>query len=435
MSSVSAAQPLSVLPISSPEEKDNVILMPTRASPVDRRVSSTTSPLADPQTPIHSLAVKLQSLLYFPDVSTLYVVCGTIIANTLRGYPVWLMLVGPPESGKTELLKPLVALDSVKECGDIAGKGALLSGTSIASRSSNATGGLLNSFDKNRGMLIMFDFARTVLAGDPRETRMILGALGMLHDQHYKRELGVDGGCSLSFDGKLGYIAACTDVIDHPDNHQANAEMGDRCLYYRYRESEGFHEIGKALDLPDATSKSAEIQNAFLEWAALQDLCWEREELPRPLDQEERDSIRVMAQFSARARSGVFRDRFSKEIQGISRAALGPRLANSLAQLLRGTERIGCTREESWRVLSHVTMDSIPQVRVEVLDVLRRGPLPAETIAGLARLNAALTRRTLEDLEIHETVERVGASCWNLTAKARAWMERFWIDKTNEKCG
>ena len=57
----------------------------------------------------------------------------------MRGYPVWIMLVGPPESGKTELLKPLLNLDSCRECGDLSGKAALLSGTKAKERTADAT--------------------------------------------------------------------------------------------------------------------------------------------------------------------------------------------------------------------------------------------------------------------------------------------------------
>ena len=73
----------------------------------------------------------MQQLLYFPDPGPLYAVCGTVCANVMRGYPTWLMLIGPPESGKTELLKQLVGLQGIKECGDLSGKAALVSGTSL----------------------------------------------------------------------------------------------------------------------------------------------------------------------------------------------------------------------------------------------------------------------------------------------------------------
>src|SRR5258706_415335 len=128
-------------------------------------VSSTRSPLADPQTPIHTLAAALQALFYLPNPLVLYAVCGALAANTLRGYPDWLMLVGPPESGKTELLKPLVHLEGCLECGDLSGKAGLLSGTRLKDQSADSTGGLLKALWKAkdgtyRGALIMLDFAR-----------------------------------------------------------------------------------------------------------------------------------------------------------------------------------------------------------------------------------------------------------------------------------
>ena len=47
--------------------------------------------------------------LHLPDPSPLYAVLGTVAANRLDGDPVWLLLVGPPGGGKTELLTALSA--------------------------------------------------------------------------------------------------------------------------------------------------------------------------------------------------------------------------------------------------------------------------------------------------------------------------------------
>ena len=400
-----------------------------------RLVSSTRSPLAAPRTPIHRLASALQSLLYFPDPSPLYAVVGALVANTMRGYPVWLMLIGPPESGKTELLRPLLTLPSCKECGDLSGKAALLSGTRAKDRASDATGGLLKAIEQDaqgnfRGALVMLDFARTVLAADPASARSTLGAIGMLHDRHYQRELGTDGGKTISFTGRVAFLAACTDVIDHPDHMQANAEMGERCLFCRYPVSDGYHEIDSALDNPDGIGKSAAISELFQAFSGELNFNWDEVAPPRPLEDSEKTLISALAQFTARGRSGVMRDRYNKnEVAGLSRSALGPRLANTLAQLLRGLERVGCTTQETNKVLAQCAMDSLPAARALVLDTLRDGGKQLVDVAARLRLSSSATKRTLEDLALHGLTQQE-TNKWHLSQKAEELLAVGWAESS-----
>ena len=397
--------------------KPFLVTTPAPATAMRKRsVSSTTSPLADPQTPIHRLAVAIQSHLYFPDPSPLYAVCGTMAANMMSGYPVWLMLIGPPESGKTELLKPLLSIPGVRECGDISGKAALLSGTGAKDRAADATGGLLRDMPKMddgtyRGALLMLDFARTVLASDPASARSILGSIGMIHDQHWQREVGADGGKTLSFTGRLGFLAACTDVIDHPEHQQANAEMGERCIYFRYPLSDGYHEIRSTLANPDGDGKSQAMKELFQTWAAETGLDWTEQVPPRHLTEDEQIFLGSLARFCALGRSGVQRDRYNKnEIIGVNRSALGPRIANTFAQLLRGLERVGCTEQEIRRVISKAALDSLPAVRADALRSIAKassagGKKTISDIASDIRISVTSTKRTLEDLAAHDLVQ------------------------------
>jgi hypothetical protein len=394
--------------------------------------------LATPKTPIHRLAAAIQSELHFPDCGPLYAVAGALIANVMRGYPVWMMLIGPPESGKTELLKPLICLPGVKECGDLSSKAALLSGTRARDTAVDATGGLLRGMQLGadglyRGALVMLDFARTVLAADAATARSTLGAIGMLHDQHWQREIGTDGGRTLSFKGRIGFLAACTDVIDHPDHRQANAEMGERCLYYRYPESDGFQEISSALDNPDGGGKSDRILELFLSFSNEVNFDWNEIAPPRPLEPEEKRVISALSQFAARGRSGVHRDRYNKnEVSGLSRSALGPRIANSLAQLLRGMERVGCTRDEIGKVIRQCAMDSIPATRAAavklLLDAGQAGAHLAE-VAATMRVSSGTAKRTLEDLQMHRlTASRQpdGNGRWTLSDQASLMLKTGW---------
>src|SRR5947209_11501842 len=83
-----------------------------------------------------------QRWLYLPDPSPLYVVLATVAANQAPGDPVWLLLVGPPGSGKTELLVPLGLLPDVHSAATLT-EASLLSGTPHRDRAKDAKGGLL----------------------------------------------------------------------------------------------------------------------------------------------------------------------------------------------------------------------------------------------------------------------------------------------------
>ena len=63
---------------------------------------------ADPPPDALTQVLKtFEKWLYLPDDSMLKVLLGAVAANLMPGDPLWLLLVGPTGSGKTELLDPL----------------------------------------------------------------------------------------------------------------------------------------------------------------------------------------------------------------------------------------------------------------------------------------------------------------------------------------
>src|SRR5688572_2058880 len=83
-----------------------------------------------------------QRWLYLPDPGVVSVTLGAVAANLLEGRPVWLLHVGAPGSGKTEVLNSLSGLPNIYRAATLT-ESSLLSGTPKREKAADAKGGLL----------------------------------------------------------------------------------------------------------------------------------------------------------------------------------------------------------------------------------------------------------------------------------------------------
>jgi hypothetical protein len=97
-----------------------------------------------------------QTWLHLPDLGPLRVVLGMVAANRMQGDPVWLLVVGPPGGGKTEILQSITGLEHVHMAATLT-EPALLSGTSKKEKAKDASGGLLRAIGEF-GILLCEDF-------------------------------------------------------------------------------------------------------------------------------------------------------------------------------------------------------------------------------------------------------------------------------------
>lgn len=377
-----------------------------------KRGSLSDSPLARPQNLIHMLAGRVQDYLYFPTVDPLYLILGVIAGNMLKGSPIWLVLIGAPSSGRTVVLETLANLTpkrarepGVHIIGALKGPAALLSATSVNERSKDATGGLLQYIGP-RGVIVMKDFT-SMLAMSREALSESIGALREVYDGRYSRPVGTDGGRHLEWRGRLGFLAACTPAIDR--HTQEIGDLGERWVYYRYLETDGYGETIKALGVRDPDAMMEDLRAHVENFLDAIELEWNEDR--RDLDSFERNKLYAMASVICAARSGVPRDPYQgNEVVDIAVKEAPPRMAQELGQLYLGLERIGLEPNEAWRLVGKVALDSVRQLRMATILALHGSPLPmrVKELRMVLKCGQRTMEMLVDDLFIHGLVEKTG---------------------------
>lgn len=372
--------------------------------------------------PLEKAVEVFRRWLYLPDPGALYASLGAVAANLLPGDPVWLLLVGPPGCGKTEMIAPLGGLPYVHPAA-VVSPAALLSGTPRKDQENGATGGLLHQVGEF-GLILVKDL--TSILSMHREARAeALAALREVYDGRYDRPIGTGGGRVLTWQGKCGLVAGCTPTIDR--HHGVMAAMGERFAFYRLDVDEPKKQARRRLE---NRGRETEMRR---ELAAAVAAVLEPAVAATPCPTFEQDVERIVAwsNFAVWARTGVERDGYDREVQLMpSREAPG-RLAGVLGAMHTGLAAIGVSEQAAWRIVTKLASDSVPDLRRRLLGHLRtaRGGLFTADLVALTGIPKTTAERTLEDLALLDLVDRAkradhstAAWVWSLSeAAAKAW--------------
>jgi hypothetical protein len=335
--------------------------------------------------------------LHMPDPGALYVTLATIAANRAPGDPLWLLLVGPPGGGKTEVIQSLSGQPDVHAAATLT-EGALLSGVPKRDRASDAKGGLLRQIG-DFGILLHKDFG-SVLSMNRDARSRLLAALREIYDGSWTRHVGTDGGRTLAWSGKVGLIAGCTPAID--SHHAVMGSMGERFILYRMPSVDAEDQARRGLaNVGHETPMRKALGMAVDTLLSLVDASTSRWDAPAV------ERLVQIAALAARCRSPVERDSYGRDIVLIPPAEAPARLAQGLMRILNGLRAIGVNDNASWHLVAKCALDSMPAVRLTVLEDLGlRGTSSTTEIAARTGYPTTTTRRTLEDLAAHALVER-----------------------------
>ena len=336
------------------------------------------------------------------DKTPIYAALGAVAANLLPGDPVWLGLIGPPSSAKTEILNALARLPKVVQAATLTVAG-LLSGTPKKQHHASAQGGLLRQLG-DFGIIALKDFG-SILSMHTETRAEVLAALREIYDGAWTRHVGTEGGRTLAWKGKIGLLFAATAAID--SHYSVIGSMGDRFLLSRL-EPVGRGQFARAMRHVGAGT--GQMRKELAE-AVAQLFAGRRAEAPA-IKPEEIERIDNAIMLAVRLRGAVARDRQSKEIEAVYGAEGTARIGLTLERLLAGLDTLGVDRVMALQVIETVALDLVPPYRLRAYRVLRdvhdtgKGAASTTTIAEAMGLPTNTVRRVLEELVVYSLVER-----------------------------
>jgi hypothetical protein len=369
---------------------------------------------------LERLVEEFRQRLYLPDPSPLLVTLGALVANRMSGAPVWVQLIGTPSSGRTEILQSVVGLQDVYPASTLT-EASLLSGSSRQDHHENSTGGLLNVIGRF-GIIVAKDFT-SVLSMHREARQAVIAALREVYDGSWTRQLGTDGGLTLEWEGKVGFLGACTPVIDQ--HHSVMAQMGERFVLYRMPAIDEDQQARQALR---SAGRQRGMGRAFRQGVAdfFADLRLPAE--PAEPGPEDVEHLTALATFVARARSAVVRDGYSREVELVPGAELPARLAKVLNQLRTGLLVIGLESAEVRPIVEKAGLDSIPEPRRSVLAFMVQREDKSHASAALASAlgpSRSTIDRRLHEMAAYYVVERDGTGGWRPSGWSRERLSKL----------
>jgi hypothetical protein len=377
------------------------------------------APLHEPIS-LDELLAAYREILHLPDPGIVEVNLASVAANRMTGDPLWLLDVGPPASGKTEIIESLCRLPDTHSVSTFTEAG-LLSGSAVREGDDKPTGGLLVELGE-QGILMFKDL--TTLVSEHASTRnRLFACLREVYDGKFVRSLGTKGGTPFKWEGRAGLIGGVTEVIDTVDL----GLLGERFCYYRLpelAEPDTYLASKKALaNLGHQRENRKTLARAVERFFANLDLP----ETPPPLDATTDEWLMILAALGARCRSSVVRGGHDHQLELVPSPERPPRFLVQLGQLYSALTVIGVDRAETCRLVAQIALDGMTRGRRSVLDAFRNVDREhaLSSIAGSVRLPPTTTRRHIEDLTAHGVLDLVGVAPdrWILSSWTRDQFE------------
>ena len=372
---------------------------------------------------------KFQHWLPMDDPAPILAVAATVVANLADGDPVWLLIVGPPSGGKTEILSSCSALPYMVPAATLT-EAALLSGTSKRERAADATGGLMRQVG-DFGILLAKDFT-SVLAQNRDTAKQAMAAMREIYDGKWDRPIGADGGRVLHWVGKCGFVGGVTPSYDRYGSIVNT--LGDRYLLLRLPKVDATKQARAALAQAEHEKQMrAELAEAMTGLIASADLSL----VHAALTEDEIATLVNLASFAASARTIVERDGYTGELLVMPQPEGPARIIKAMRRVYGALGGLGVDDDTRWGLMMRIAFDCAPALRVPIMrqlvsstDLL--GSTEPQRTVDLAEQTGMVTKtasRILDDLTLLGIAERTKKSAANNSPDlwtASDWLREHW---------
>jgi hypothetical protein len=292
------------------------------------------------------------------DLDVIDAVLATAAAERLAGDPLWLLVISGPGNAKTETVQALSGTGA-HVTSTITSEGALLSASPRRERRKNATGGLLRKIG-DRGVLVIKDVT-SILAADRNTRGVVLAALREIYDGRWERNVGSDGGQTLTWTGHIAIVGAVTTAWDA--SHAVMAVMGDRFVLIRSDSTTGRVAAGNKAIRNTGTEMAMRAELAAAVGGIIGHVDCDG---TYELRDDEIDQLIKAADVVTFARTAVERD-YRGDVIDAHAPEMPTRFAKQLAQMVRGGLALGMNRAATMRLALRCARDSAPPLRIEIL--------------------------------------------------------------------
>lgn len=357
-----------------------------------------------------------------PDDRVLDLIFAVIINMYVKTDPLWLLLVGSPSSGKSEVIQAFYGVPKVYEVSDIT-ENSFLSGAN--------TGGGEASFLTQMGpfgTIAMKDFT-SVLAYRAEKRENILAQMRHIYDGHMSKKTGRG---NFEWKGKCNLVGGVTEDIYIKE--EEGASMGRRTILYQLpaQSRSGMMAAARKSRTDEAIGlKRERIQEAFAEYVVDQVAKLPDGVLPHISDESSR-ALQLLADFSTIARTPVTRDRYSRDITFIHSPEMPVRVSEQFhtfaetLQFMYGGTLPRAMEEPLWKI----AFDSIPKIRHNLLLLMAEYEKITTKGAAIRLSFSTITaRRALEDLNAVKIIDRVpgegNKDYWRIKPEYRDLFETY----------
>lgn len=323
------------------------------------------------------------------DRNIVRLLAATVVANQMRGNPVWLMLVANSSGGKTLLLSTITGLELIQGVQHTFAISDLTENTfaSAFKGSEKQSASLLENMPFG-GLMVFKDF--TSMLTKRKEGRdVIMAQLREVYDGKYDRRTGNNK--DTHWEGQVGALAGVTEAV-HEYLPEMSA-MGDRFVMYTPKMPDRKKLLRFVMNMRvsgiNQVDLLGEARNAMHSY--VQTAVQYIDAVQLDMDEKDRERLMDVCDFVTKARSGVIEDVRTGMVRFVPSAEMPTRIIDQLLSIGRalcilrhmdGKET--ALDENDMGILFKIAFDSIPIKRMWALRQIA-GYLMGVTSAGVGQ--------------------------------------------------